>query len=297
MPTSSEESYLRSAEAISGNQWQSVAISGNQWQSVAISGNQRQSAAGEHDTQRHSEALEAIRALRVPLGEARGLGGLLRADGLRQISKGGWVRQIEIRARKVLDDPRDDWVLSEVVERAAGERVEPHEVVEVGDAPALPVVEQLLVTCLERIANEVDVVGSRREGGRSEGDEPLVHTTARLAICEREEVGRPPAEEELEGDPAEEVAAGEYLMTEAIRRHQTSSDVIRGHQRSSEVIGGGSVGVVPLAAPRPSTRVDVAPGEGGSQTSSEVIRGHPRSSEVIRGHQRSSEVIRPSTHA
>jgi len=67
------------------------------------------------------------------------------------------------------------------------------------------------VTRLERIANEVDVVGSRREGGRAEGDEPLVHTTARLAICEREEVGRPPAEEELEGNPAEEVAAGEYL--------------------------------------------------------------------------------------
>ena len=191
--------------SISVNQCQSVSISGNQWQSVAISGRRARHSEALRGTPRHSRHSAA---LRVPLGEARGLGGLLRADGLRQISKGGWVRQIEIRARIVLDDPRDDWVLSEIVERAAGERVEPHEVVEVGDAPALPVVEQLLVTCLERIANEVDVVGSRREGGRAEGDEPLVHTTARLAICEREEVGRPPAEEELEGDPAEEVAAG-----------------------------------------------------------------------------------------
>ena len=230
-----------------GNQCQSVSISVNQWQSVAISGNQWQSAAGEHDTQRHSEALRGTprhsrpsAALRVPLGEARGLGGLLRADGLRQISKGGWVRQIEIRARIVLDDPRDDWVLSEIVKRAAGERVEPHEVVEVGDAPALPVVEQLLMTCLECIANEMDVVGSCREGRRPERDKPLVHTTARLAIGECEEVGPRPPEEELKSDPPEEIAARKYfsqrldlprawtwhLMTEAIK---TSSEVIRGH--------------------------------------------------------------------
>jgi len=43
-----------------------------------------------------------------------------------------------------------------------------------------------------------------------------------------------------------------YLMREAIRGHQRSSEVIRGHQRSSE-----------------------------------VIRGHQRSSEVIRGHHSS----------
>ena len=105
----------------------------------------------------------------------------------------------------------------------------------------------LLMTCLERIANEMDVVGSCREGRRPERDKPLVHTTARLAIGECEEVGPRPPEEELKSDPPEEIAARKYfsqrldlprawtwhLMTEAIK---TSSEVIRGHQRSSEVI-------------------------------------------------------------
>ena len=123
--------------AISGNQRQSEAIRGNQRQSEAISGVVSAISGG---TRWHSVAL------RVPLGEARGLGRLLRADGLRQISKGGWVRQIEIRARIVLEDPRYDRVLCQIVVRATGKRIEAHEVVEVGDAPALPVVEQLLMT-------------------------------------------------------------------------------------------------------------------------------------------------------
>ena len=102
------------------------------------------------------------------------------------------------------------------------------------------------MTCLERIANEMDVVGSCREGRRPERDKPLVHTTARLAIGECEEVGPRPPEEELKSDPPEEIAARKYfsqrldlprawtwhLMTEAIK---TSSEVIRGHQRSSDL--------------------------------------------------------------
>lgn len=65
--------------------------------------------------------------------------------------------------------------LREVAKGAARERVEAHEVVEVRDTPALPVVEQLLVARLEGVAAEVDVVRGGREGGRLESDEALVH--------------------------------------------------------------------------------------------------------------------------
>jgi hypothetical protein len=47
-------------EAISGNQWQSVAISGNQWQSVAISGNQWQSVAISGNQRPHTPSRTSL---------------------------------------------------------------------------------------------------------------------------------------------------------------------------------------------------------------------------------------------
>ena len=47
-------------EAISGNQWQSVAISGSQWQSVAISGNQWQSMAISGNQRPHTPSRTSL---------------------------------------------------------------------------------------------------------------------------------------------------------------------------------------------------------------------------------------------
>jgi hypothetical protein len=80
-----------------------------------------------------------------------------------------------------------------------------------------------------------------------------------------------------------------YLIREALRSHQRSSEVIRGHQRSSEVIRGHQ---------KPSEVIR------GHQRSSEAIRGHYQrqspsagvESEAIRGHQRSSEATIRGNH-
>ena len=71
----------------------------------------------------------------VPLGEFLGPRRLERADGFGEVAVDVRVGEIEIRRGEISDHPRHDGVLGEVVVRAAGERVEPHQVVEVCDAP------------------------------------------------------------------------------------------------------------------------------------------------------------------
>lgn len=80
----------------------------------------------------------------VPLGEFLGPSRLERADGLRQVAVDSRVGEVEVVRGEISYHPRHDGVLCEVVVRSAGERIEPHQIVEVGDAPRLPVVEQLL---------------------------------------------------------------------------------------------------------------------------------------------------------
>jgi len=53
--------------------------------------------------------------------------------------------QVQRRRVIVLDDPWEDGVLREIVERTASERVEEHQVLKVGDLPSLPLVRHFLL--------------------------------------------------------------------------------------------------------------------------------------------------------
>jgi len=60
------------------------------------------------------------------------------SNGLAQVSEVVWRAQVQFRAVIVGDDPREHRVLVQVIVRPAGDGVEEHEVLKVGDLPPLP---------------------------------------------------------------------------------------------------------------------------------------------------------------
>ena len=68
-----------------------------------------------------------------------------------------YLGQIDGVAVVLAQDPRHHRVLREIIVGAPGERVQAHQVLEIGDPPVLPVLDQRLVASLEDVPPEVDV--------------------------------------------------------------------------------------------------------------------------------------------
>jgi hypothetical protein len=62
----------------------------------------------------------------------------LRAHGPREVAVDRWVREVERGARVVVEYPREDGVLVEVVVCATSELVEAHEIAKVGELATVP---------------------------------------------------------------------------------------------------------------------------------------------------------------
>jgi hypothetical protein len=108
-----------------------------------------------------SHLFEALASLCLALGAES-------AHRPPQVAEGCTVVQVELRAGHVRNDVREDGVLREVVERAAGQLVEVHEIREVAERPLEPPVRDPLAVdtvawyISVRLARKITVANCRR---------------------------------------------------------------------------------------------------------------------------------------
>ena len=154
--------------------------------------------------------------LLVALAELRQTVGCLGAHGPTEIAEGGRIVQIQFVAVVIGQNPGKDGILHEIVVGATGQRVEVHEILEVGDLAAAPALRH------RRLAHERRqdsgalfhvgrpfLTGHRLTGrvrqSRGRGQQPLVDFVARVGR-ERQQVVASVVGEHFQGDGLQQVA-------------------------------------------------------------------------------------------
>jgi len=147
-----------------------------------------------------------------------------RTHGQRQVAEGLGPREVQPRRRVVGEYPWKHGVLRQVVERAAGERVEVHQVLEVGYLVPQPLGRDLFVAA-ERIRGR-----ARVDVGQAHGTlrhERLHKPAAVVARGERQHRVAPVLPEQLDGGSPQQIPAAQDLAERVEWPHAVSQALLQ----------------------------------------------------------------------